>query len=94
MELEPEGKDYEFGHYCFNTLPKAKGTTVEEKLASVDGVDICEVNICYDNEENSQFSMKLPLSNAKFSCLQEKVPKIQELCKKVANGLYVDFYFI
>ena len=72
--LEPELQDYEFGHYCFDTLPKAKGTAVEEKLASVDGVDICEINISYDNVENSQFSIKLPLSNIKFACLQEKDP--------------------
>ena len=38
--------------------------------------------------------MKLPLSNIKFVCLQEKDPKIQELCKKVTSGLYADFYFI
>ena len=43
-------KDYEFGCYAFETLPKAKSTSVGEKLASVDGVDICEINI---NTHNS-----------------------------------------
>ena len=28
VEQEPELKDYEFGHYAFETLPKAKGTPV------------------------------------------------------------------
>ena len=73
--LEPELQDYEFGCYCFETLPKDKSTAVEEKLALVDGVDLCEINISYDNMGNSQFSVKLPLSNTKFSCLQEKDPK-------------------
>ena len=54
MEQEPELKDYEFGCYAFETLPKAKGPPVGETLASVDGVDICEINISYDNAENSQ----------------------------------------
>ena len=59
--LEPELKDYEFGCYAFETLPKANSTPVGGTLASVDGVDICEINISYDNAEKSQFSVKLPL---------------------------------
>ena len=62
--LEPELKGYEFGHYAFETLPKAKSKSVGGKLASVDGVDVCEINITYDNSKNSQFSVKLPLSNS------------------------------
>ena len=91
---EPELKDYEFGHYAFETLPKAKSTPVGETLASVDGVDICEINISYGNVENSQFSVKLPLSDTQFSCLQEKNPKIKALQEKVQGGMYKDFYFI
>ena len=53
--LEPELKEYEFGCYAFETLPKAKSTPVGETLALVDGVDICEINISYDNAENSVF---------------------------------------
>ena len=41
VELQPELKDYEFGHYAFETLPKAKGKTVHEI------VDICEINITF-----------------------------------------------
>ena len=82
VKEESELKDYEFGCYAFETLPKAKGTPVGETLASVDGVDICEINISYDNTENSQFSVELPLSDIQFSCLQEKDPKIRSLCKK------------
>ena len=63
-------------------------------MASVDGVDICEINISYDNAENSQFSVKLPLSDTQFSCLQEKDPKIRALHEKVQGGMYSDFYFI
>ena len=66
VEQQPELKDYKFGCYAFETLPKAKGTPMGETLASVDGVDICEINISYDNAENSQFSVKLPLSDTIF----------------------------
>ena len=65
-----ELKDYEFGHYAFKILPKATSTSVGEKLALVNGVDICKINITHDNSENSEFSVKLPLSNEEFSYLQ------------------------
>ena len=94
VEQEPELKDYEFGCYAFETLPKAKGIPVGETLALVDGVDICDINISCDNAENSQFSVKLPLFDTQFSCLQEKDPKIRSLCEKVCSGLYKEFYFI
>ena len=55
VKQEPELKDYEYGCYSFETLPKAKGTAVGEALTSVDGVKICEINISYDNAENSIF---------------------------------------
>ena len=84
VKQEPELKDYEFGCYSFETLPKAKGTAVGETLILVDGVKICEINISYDNAENSQFSVKLPLTDTQFSCLHEKV----------LNVLYKEFYFI
>ena len=87
VEQEPELKDYKFRCYAFETLPKVKGTPVGETLASVDGVDICEINISYDNTENSQFSVKLPLSDIQFSCLQEKDPKIRSLHEKVWGGI-------
>ena len=67
--LEPELKDYEFGSYCFETLPKARRSSVAEKLASVDGVDVCEISITYDNDENLPNSVEMPLSNEKFSQL-------------------------
>ena len=53
-----------------------------ETLASVDGVDICEINISYDNTENTQFSVKLALSDTQFSHLQEKDPKLGHYMKK------------
>ena len=92
--LEPELKDYEFGSYCFETLPKARRSSVAEKLASVDGVDVCEINITYDNDENSPNSVEMPLSNKKFSQLQMGDEKIKNLRVRVNNGEYTDFYKI
>ena len=92
--LEPELNDYEFGCYAFETLPKAKSTSVGEKLTLVDGVDVCEINLTYDDSENLEFSVKLPLSDDKFSCLQENDSKFCTLKEKVTDGLYSDFYFI
>ena len=73
--------------------PQAKGTPVGETLASVDGEDICEINISYDNTENSQFPVQLPLSDIQFSCLQEKDPKIRSLHEKVHRDCTRSFIF-
>ena len=94
VELQPELKGYEFGCYAFETLPKAKGKMVHEVITSLDGVDVCEINIPYDNSENSPYSVKLPLSNEKFSCLQDKDLKVRQLKQKVIQGQYTQFYFI
>ena len=67
---------------------------VHEVLTSLDGVDVCEINITYDNSENSPYSVKLPLSNEKFSCLQDKDLKVRQLKQKVIQGQYAQFYFI
>ena len=90
--LEPELK--EVGSYCFEILPKARRSSVAEKLASVDGVDVCEINITYDNDENSPNSVEMPLSDEKFSQLQMGDEKIKNLRARVSNGEYSDFYKI
>ena len=77
--LKPELRDYEFGSYCFKTLPKARRSSVAEKLASVDGVDVCEISITYDNDENLPNAIEMPLSNEKFSQLQVGDEKIKNL---------------
>ena len=67
-------------HTASKTLPKARRSSVAEKLASVDGVDVCEISITYDNDKNSPNSVEMPLSNEKFSQLQvgdEKIKKSQ-----------------
>ena len=65
-----------------------------EVITSLDGVDMCEINITYDNSENSPYSVKLPLSNEKISCLQNKDLKVRQLKQKVIQGQYAQFYFI
>ena len=94
VELQPELKDYEFGCYAFETLPKARSKTVHEVITSLDGVDVCEINITYDSSENSPYSVKVPLSNEKFSCLQDKDLKVRQLKQKAIQRQYTQFYFI
>ena len=38
--------------------------------------------------------MKLPLSNKKFSCLQDKDLKFRQLKQKVIQGQYAQSYFV
>ena len=73
---------------------RQEGKMVHEVITSLDGVDVCEINITYDNSENSPYSVKLPLSNEKFSFLQDKDLKVRQLKQKVIQGQYTQFYFI
>ena len=75
VQLQPELKDYEFGHYTFETLPKARCKAVHEILMSVDGVEVREINLTYNTLENSPYSVKLLLSNVQFSLFTGQIPQ-------------------
>ena len=94
VQLQPELKDYEFGCYAFETLPKARSKAIHEILTLVDGVEVYEINLTYNNSENSPYLVKLPLSNEQFSCLQDKDLKVRQLKQKVIQGPYAQFYLI
>ena len=87
VQLQPELKDYEFGHSAFEALTKARSKAVHGIIMSVDGVEVCEINLTYNNSENSPYLVKLLLSNEKFSCLQDKYLKVRQLKQKVIQGL-------
>ena len=42
LEHQPELKDHEFGKYCFETLPKAIGSTHHQVIGSED-FDMCKI---------------------------------------------------
>ena len=81
-------------HTASKPLPKARILSVAEKLTSVDGVDVCEISITYNNGENSPNSIEMPLSDEKFSQLQIRDEKIKNLRVRVSNGEYPDFHKI
>ena len=93
LQQQPELEGHEFGKYCFETLPKARGSTNQVKIGG-DTAEVCEIQITYDNPENSELSVELPLEDDKFASLQENDPKIQDLCNKVKEGEYQQFYFV
>ena len=65
-----------FGKYCFETLPKVRGS-VNEVSISGETAEVCEIQITYDNPENSEFSVELPLEDSTFASLQGNDPKIR-----------------
>ena len=75
---KPEMEGHEFGKYCFETLPKVRGSTTHTKIGG-DMAEVCEIQITYDNPENSELSVELPLDDEKFASLQENDLKIQDL---------------
>ena len=93
LKQEPELEGHEFGKYCFETLPKARGTTSHIKLGG-DMAEVCEIQITYDNPKNSELSVELPLEDDKFASLQENDLKIRDLHDKVKEGEYKQFYFV
>ena len=78
LEQPPELKDHEFGKYCFEMFPKARGSTHHQVIGCED-FDVCEKQITYDNAKILKFSIELPLDDEKFISLQEKDLKIWEL---------------
>ena len=93
LQQQPELEGHEFGKYCFETLPKVRGSTSEVKIGG-EMAEVCEIQITYDNPKNSEFSVKLPLEDDKFASLQGNDPKIRDLRDKVIPREYNQFYFI
>ena len=62
LQQQPELEGHEFGKYCFETLPKVRGFVSKVKIGG-DMAEVCEIQITYDNPENSEFSVKLPLED-------------------------------
>ena len=93
LKQQPELEGHEFGKYCFETLPKVRGSLNHEKVSS-DEFDICEIQITYDNPKNSELSVELPLEDEKFISLQNQDLKIWELHDKVKKGMYHEFYIV
>ena len=87
LQQQPELEGHEFSKYCFETLPKARGSASHVKLCG-DVAKVCEIQITYDNPENSEFLVELPLEDDKFASLEENDPKIWDLCNKVKEGEY------
>ena len=93
LKQQPELEGHGFGKYCFEALPKMRGSISHAKISG-DTAEVCEIQITYDNPKNSEFSVELPLDDEKFTSLQENDPKIWDLHNKVKEGAYNEFYFV
>ena len=92
LKQQPEMEGHEFGKYCFETLPKVRGSVNHVQLGG-DEAKVCEIQITYNNPKNSELSIELPLEDDKFASLQND-PKIRDLHDKVKEGEYNQFYFV
>ena len=93
LKQQPELEGHEFGRYCFETLPKVRGSVNHAKISG-NTAEVCEIQITYNNPNNSEFSVELSLEDDKFASLQENNPKIWDLHDKVKKGSYSEFYFV
>ena len=48
LKQQPELEGHEFGKYCFETLPKVRGSVSHEKVGGNEA-EVCEIQITYDN---------------------------------------------
>ena len=71
LKQQPELEGYEFSKYCFETLPKARGSAHHEVIGGEE-FNICEIQIMYDNPKNSEFLVELPLEDEKFISYRSK----------------------
>ena len=93
VKQQPELEGHGFGKYCFEALPKARGLVSHTKIGG-NATEVCEIQITYDNPENSELLVELPLEDDQFVSLQENDPKIWDLRDKVKEGVYNEFYFV
>ena len=93
LQQQPELEGHKFSKYCFETLPKVRGSVNLVQLGG-DEAKVCEIQITYDNPKNLELSVELPLEDDKFASLQENDPKIRDLHDKVKEGEYNQFYFV
>ena len=93
LQQQPELEGHEFGKYCFETLPKARGSINDIKISG-GMAEVCEIQITYDNPGNSEFSVELPLEDDTFASLQVNDPKIQDLRNRVKEGKYCRFILL
>ena len=54
LQQQPELEGHEFGKYCFETLPKVRGSTSQVRIGG-DVAEVCEIQITYDKPKNSEF---------------------------------------
>ena len=51
LKQQPKLQDHEFRKYCFETLPKARGSTSNQRIGGA-GMDMCVIQIiCNDREQ-------------------------------------------
>ena len=74
LKQQPELEGHEFSKYCFETLPKVRGSVSHEQVGGTEA-EVCEIQIIYDNPENLELLVELPLEDDKFISLQENDPK-------------------
>ena len=60
LQQQPELEGHEFGKYCFETLPKARGSINQVQLGG-DEAEVCEIQITYNNPKNLELLVELPL---------------------------------
>ena len=81
LKQQPGLEGHEFGKYCFETLPKARGSVSHEKVGG-DEAEVCEIQITYDNPKISDLSVELPLEDENSSHYRRMTQKFGNFMTK------------
>ena len=93
LQQQPELEGHEFGKYCFETLTKARGSINEVKIGG-EMAEVCEIQITYDNPENLEFSVELPLEDDTFASLQGMTQKFGIFTTRLKKANTVSFILL
>ena len=90
LKHQPELEGHEFGKYCFETLPKVRGSVHHEKVSG-DEFEVCEIQSMYDNPNNLELLVELPLEDDKFISCSSRTWKFRNFVTRLKMVCIMNF---
>ena len=83
VKLDPELAGYEFGHFCFEELPKASSYTINEVIVN----KVVEAHDADIDEPITTYTIPLPCSEIwEMQETDEKLCQLHQLCPHIEKG--------
>ena len=93
LKQQQELEGHEFGIYCFETLPKVRGS-VHHKKVSGDEFDICEIQITYNNPKIWHYQLNCHWRRKNLFPYRCRIQKFGNFMTRSKKGMYHEFYLV